>query len=265
VKRFNKIFIPVIILLISGCVIFSYCLIKRNSPESGLYGYKIVNTFAHDPNAFTQGLVWDDGYLYEGTGLPGHSTLRKVEPETGKVLQSINLPAEYFGEGITIFNDKIIQLTYMSKVGFVYDKKTFQKLHEFNYPKQGWGITHDGKRLITSDGTPTLYFLDPQTFEVISSVDVYYNNNLLWDINELEFVDGWIYANIWKTDRIAIIEPKTGQVIALVDLTGLLAGPDRPRNVDVLNGIAYDAENHRLFVTGKFWPKLFEIKLVPKK
>lgn len=264
-KRSYKILIPVIILLIFGCVILSYFLIIRNTPESGLYGYRIVNTFEHDPNAFTQGLVWENGYLCEGTGLPGHSTLRKVELETGKVVKSINLPAEYFGEGITIFEDKIIQLTYLSNVGFVYDKETFQKLREFHYPHEGWGITHDGERLITSDGTPTLYFLDPQTFEIISSVDIYYDNNLLWDINELEFIDGRIYANIWPTDRIAIIEPQTGKVTALVDLTGLLTGRDRPRNVDVLNGIAYDPENRRLFVTGKYWPKLFEIKLIPAK
>lgn len=264
-KRLYRIFIPVFFLLIVVCILALYPLISNYSPEPGLYGYKIVNTFAHDPNAFTQGLVWDNGYLYEGTGLAGKSTLRKVELETGKVVQSINLPVKYFGEGITIFKDKIIQLTYLSKVGFVYDKNSFELLREFNNPNEGWGITHDGKRLITSDGTPTLHFLDPQTFEKISSVDVYYNNNLLWDINELEFIDGRIYANIWRTDRIAIIEPKTGQVTDLVELKGLLAGQDRTRKADVLNGIAYDPAGHRLFVTGKFWPKLFEIKLVPAK
>jgi glutamine cyclotransferase len=265
VKRFYKILIPVFILLILGCILISYSLVSIYSPEPGLYDYKIVNTYVHDPNAFTQGLVWENGHLYEGTGLAGRSTLRKVELETGKVLRSIDLPIKYFGEGITIFKDKIVQLTYLSKVGFVYDKETFQKLREFNYPTEGWGITHNGKGLIMSDGTPTLYFLDPQTFEKISSIDVYHNNKLLWGLNELEFVDGRIYANIWPTDRIAIIEPKTGQVTAIVDLKGLLTGRDRTQKVDVLNGIAYDPVNHRLFVTGKFWPKLFEIKLVPAK
>ena len=264
-KRFYWIFVPIFVLFVLGCVLVPYYLISIHPSGPRLYSYKIVNTFPHDPNAFTQGLVWDNGYLYEGTGLAGRSTLRKVELETGKVLQSINLPVKYFGEGITIFKDKIIQLTYLSKVGFVYDKETFQKLREFTYPTEGWGITNDGKRLIMSDGTPTLYFLDPQTFEKISSIDVYYRNNLLWDINELEFIDGRIYANIWQTDRIAIIKPKTGQVTGLVELKGLLAGQDRTRKVNVLNGIAYDPAGHRLFVTGKFWPKLFEIKLVPAK
>lgn len=229
------------------------------------YSYVIVNTFPHDPNAFTQGLVWENGLLYEGTGQPGHSTLRKVELETGKVLQSIELPAEYFGEGITIFHNKIIQLTYLSKVGFVYDKDTFELLRQFNYPTQGWGITHDGKNLIMSDGTPTLYFLDPETFETISRIDVRENNTLLWDLNELEYIDGQIYANIWTSDRIAIIAPQTGQVTAVIDMKGLLTGQDRSREVNVLNGIAYDSINRRLYVTGKFWPKLFEIKLIPKK
>ena len=262
-NRSLKIFIPAF-LTVFGVVLVLY-LVNSNSPASRLYSYTIVNTFPHDPNAFTQGLIWENGVLYEGTGRYGHSTLRKVELETGKVLQSIELPAEYFGEGITIFNDKIIQLTYLSNVGFVYDKDTFKLLREFNYPTEGWGITHNGKNLIMSDGTPTLYFLDPETFERISSIDVYYKNNLLWKINELEYIDGQIYANIWPTDRIAIIAPETGQVTAMIDMKGLLSGQDLSREVDVLNGIAYDQVNRRLFVTGKFWPKLFEIKLIPKK
>ena len=259
-----KIFVPAF-LTVLGVVLVLYIVNSKNSPAPKLYTYKIVNTFPHDPNAFTQGLAWEYGFLYEGTGLPGHSSLRKVELETGKILQSIELPAEYFGEGITIFGDKIIQLTYLSKVGFVYDKDTFELLRQFSYPTEGWGITHDGKNLIMSDGTPTLYLLDPETFETISKIDVYENNTLLWGLNELEFIDGRIYANIWPTDRIAIIAPQTGQVTAMIDLKGLLSGQDISRQVDVLNGIAYDPENRRLFVTGKFWPKLFEIKLIPKK
>ncbi len=260
-----KVFIPVLVITISGIILVLYFRNSHNSQASNLYSYKIVNTFAHDPNSFTQGLVWENGYLYEGTGLSGRSTLRKIELETGKVVQSVELPVKFFGEGITIFEDKIIQLTYLSKVGFVYDKETFKLLREFNYPTEGWGLTHDGNNLIMSDGTPTLYFLNPETFERISSINIHHNNNLLWGLNELEFIDGQIYCNIWPTDRIAIIELKTGQVTALIDLKGLLDRQDRSRLVDVLNGIAYDPANRRLFVTGKLWPKLFEIKLIPAK
>ena len=264
-NRSLKVFIPVLVIVISGIILVLFFSSAPRSRTTKLYGYEIVNTFAHDPNAFTQGLVWENGHLYEGTGRYGHSTLRKVELETGKVLQSVKLPVKFFGEGITIFKDKIIQLTYLSKVGFVYDKETFKLLREFHYPTEGWGLTHDGKKLIMSDGTPTLYFLDPETFERISSINVYYNNNLLWRLNELEFIDGQIFCNIWPTDRIAVIEPKTGKVTALIDLKGLLDRQDRSRPVDVLNGIAYDPANRRLFVTGKLWPKLFEIKLIPLK
>lgn len=264
--RILKIFLPVIILLVLGAVVVFMSIEKwGNSSFFGNYSYEIVNTYAHEPNAFTQGLVWENGFLYEGTGLPGHSTLRKLDLETGKVLKEYELPDEYFGEGITIFGNNIIQLTYQSNVGFVYDKETFELLRQFSYPTEGWGITHDGKNLIMSDGTPTLYFLDPKTFERISSVDVYYENNLLWRLNELEYIDGRIFANIWPTNSIAIIAPDTGKVTSIVDLKGLLAEQDRSREVDVLNGIAYDPEKHRLFVTGKYWPKLFEIKLVPKE
>jgi glutamine cyclotransferase len=265
VNRSHKVIIPIVIIAILGMILV---LLFRSAPKfrtTKLYSYKIVNTFAHDPNAFTQGLVWENGHLYEGTGRYGRSTLRKVELETGKVMKSVKLPVKFFGEGITIFKDKIIQLTYLSKVGFVYDKENFELLREFHYPTEGWGLTHDGKNLIMSDGTPTLYFLDPETFERISSINIHHNNKLLWRLNELEYIDGQIYCNIWPTERIAIIEPKTGQVTALIDLKGLLDRQDQSRLVDVLNGIAYDPANRRLFVTGKLWPKLFEIKLIPAK
>lgn len=234
---------------------------SETAPE--IYSYEIINTFEHDISAFTQGLAWDNGLLYEGTGLPGQSTLRKVELETGKILQKYELPDKYFAEGITVFKDKIIQLTYRMRVGFVYDKETFELLREFNYSHEGWGLTHDGKKLILSDGTPTLYFVDPETFEQISTISVRNQDKRLWGINELEYIDGRIYANIWPTNRIAIIDPRTGQVGGLVDLKGLLSNQNISMQTDVLNGIAYDPAERRLFVTGKFWPKLFEIKLLP--
>jgi glutamine cyclotransferase len=226
--------------------------------------YEVINTYPHDPNAFTQGLVYEDGVLYEGTGLKGRSSLRKVELETGEVLQRLDLAAQYFGEGITIWEDKIIQLTWQSHIGFVYDKESFELLREFSYPTEGWGITHDGTRLIMSDGTATLHFLDPETFVETGSVQVFDSNGPVVRLNELEYINGEVYANIWQTDRIARIDPDTGKVTGWIDLTGLLSVEDLRQSVDVLNGIAYDAEHDRLFVTGKLWHKLFEIELVPQ-
>jgi len=227
-----------------------------------VYSYNVVNTYPHDRSAFTQGLVFEDGVLYEGTGLNGRSTLRRVELETGEVLQIHELPAQFFGEGVTVYGNDIIQLTWQSHVGFVYDRDSFELLQEFNYSTQGWGITHDGERLIMSDGTATLYFLDPETFEEIGRVGVYDNDGSVNRLNELEYVQGEIYANVWQTNRIARIDPQTGQVVGWIELKGLLTPEDRGEPVDVLNGIAYDAENARLFVTGKLWPKLFEIELI---
>jgi glutamine cyclotransferase len=227
-----------------------------------VYTYKVVHTYPHDRNAFTQGLVFENSVLYEGTGLRGRSTLRRVELETGNILQMHELPAQFFGEGVTLYGNKIIQLTWQSNVGFVCDKDSFELLQEFHYPTEGWGITHDGKRFIMSDGTSILHFLDPETLEEISRVEVYDNHGPVTRLNELEYVQGEIYANIWQTDRIARIVPQTGQVIGWIDLKGLLSAEDRSEPVDVLNGIAYDAKNDRLFVTGKLWPKLFEIELV---
>ena len=230
------------------------------------YTYRVVNTYPHDRNAFTQGLVFENGVLYEGTGLKGRSTLRRVELETGDVLQIRELPDQFFGEGVTIYGDRIIQLTYQSNVGFVYDKESFELLREFNYPidiPEGWGITHDGNRLIMSDGTSILHFLDPETFEEIGRIEVVDKGSPVTRLNELEYVQGEVYANVWKTDLIARIAPQTGEVTGWIDLKGLLSPEDRSQPVDVLNGIAYDAENDRLFVTGKMWPKLFEIELIP--
>jgi glutamine cyclotransferase len=228
-----------------------------------VYTYKVVNAYPHDRNAFTQGLVFEDGTLYEGTGLRGRSTLRRVDLETGEILQIRELPDQLFGEGLTIHGDKIIQLTWQSNIGFVYDKDSFELLQEFNYPTEGWGITHDGKRFIMSDGTSTLHFLDLETLEEVGRIEVHDNHGPVTRLNELEYVRGEIYANIWQTDRIARISPQTGQVTGWIELEGLLSAEDRSEPVDVLNGIAYDAENDRLFVTGKLWPRLFEIELIP--
>jgi glutamine cyclotransferase len=226
-----------------------------------VYTYKILNIYPHDQKAFTEGLVFEDGYLYEGTGIQGESTLRKVELETGKVLKIYHLPTQFFGEGVTIWDNTLIQLTWQSRIGFVYDKESFLLLREFAYPTEGWGITHDGKHLIMSDGTATLYFLNPETFEEVRRIEVRDAGGLVTYLNELEYIQGEIYANVWLTNRIAIITPETGRVVGWIDLEGLLSKEDRLQPVDVLNGIAYDATRDRLFVTGKYWPKLFEIKL----
>lgn len=227
------------------------------------YTYRIVNTYPHDPNAFTQGLLPLDGIFYEGTGLYGHSTLRKVAPKSGQVLQQISLSPTLFGEGITIFGDKLYQLTWKSKVGFIYNKDNFDLLQEFHYPTEGWGITHDGQKLIMSDGSDTLYFWNPETLEEMGRVRVFDDKGPVVRLNELEYVEGEIFANVWQTNRIAIINPKTGQVTGWIDLSGILSAEDLSQPVDVLNGIAYNAQTGQLYVTGKLWPKLFEIELIP--
>jgi glutamine cyclotransferase len=248
--------------LVFSCLNFLGCSVPDNSDGIPVYTYNITNTYPHDRDAFTQGLVFEDDVLYEGTGQYGHSTLRRVELETGVVLQIRELSDQFFGEGITIYEDKIIQLTWKSNIGFVYDKDSFELLQEFNYSTEGWGITHDGERLIMSDGTAILHFLDPQTFEEIGQLEVLDNDGPITRLNELEYIQGEIYANVWQTDRVARIAPQTGRVIGWIDLKGLLTAEDRSEPVDVLNGIAYDAEADRLFVTGKLWPKLFEIELI---
>lgn len=226
------------------------------------YTFRMVNAYPHDRDAFTQGLAFEDSALYEGTGLYGKSSLRRVDLETGEALQIHTLPDEYFGEGITIFRDKIIQLTWQSQKGFIYDKNSFEILRSFAYQTEGWGITHDGNNLIMSDGTSVLYFLEADTFEVIDHIQVHDGERQISNLNELEFVDGQIYANIWRTDNIAIIDPHDGRVTGWIYLSGILPPQPDGKSVDVLNGIAYDAANGRLFVTGKLWPQLFEIELV---
>jgi glutamine cyclotransferase len=229
-----------------------------------VFTYRVVHTYPHDPGAFTQGIVYEDGVLYESTGLRGKSTLRRVELETGKVLQMVSLPPAYFGEGIAVYDQRIIQLTWTSRMGFVWDKKTLNRLDDFRYATEGWGMTQDGERLIMSDGSEFLRFWDPETLEETGQLEVRDRGRPVFWLNELEYIDGEIYANIWQSDRIAIISPADGRVTSWIDLTGILDAADRGPGVDVLNGIAYDAEGDRLFVTGKGWPKLFEIELVPK-
>jgi glutamine cyclotransferase len=225
------------------------------------YTYTIVHTYPHDENAFTQGLTYANGVLYEGTGLYGSSTLRKVDLETGNVLEAVWLPDGFFGEGITIADDTIVQLTWLSQVGFAYDRNNLSLLRNFTYATEGWGITFNGTCLIMSDGTDNLYFLDAVTYQNIGHIEVHDGNVSVTNLNELEYVNGDVYANIWQQQKIAVIDQETGQVKAWIDLTGI-ENATLSRE-EVLNGIAYDAENNRLFVTGKNWAHLFEIELVP--
>ena len=227
-----------------------------------VYAYRVVEAYPHDQEAWTQGLVYHQGVLYEGTGLQGRSSLRTVDLETGEVDQLVALPDQFFGEGIAIFADRIFQLTWHARVGFIYDL-SFERLGEFAYSTEGWGLTHDGTHLIMSDGTPVLHFLDPEDLSEVRQVQVHDANGLVTRLNELEYVHGEVYANVWQTDRIVRIDPQNGNVLGWIDLSGLLPAEDRARQVDVLNGIAYDAEGDRLFVTGKLWSKLFEIELIP--
>jgi glutaminyl-peptide cyclotransferase len=235
----------------------------RETPAT--FGYRVVTEYPHDRRAFTEGLAYVDGVLYEGTGLYGESTLRRVELETGEVLQAVGLSKEYFGEGISVLGDRIYQLTWKSGICVVFDRETFELQEALTYPTEGWGMTTDGERLIMSDGTNRLFIRDPETFAELDTIDVYDGARAIWNLNELEVVDDEIWANVWQTDRIARIDPESGQVTGWIDMTGLLSQSDRGRQtVDVLNGIAYDPDTDRLFVTGKLWPKLFEIEIVPQ-
>jgi glutaminyl-peptide cyclotransferase len=227
--------------------------------------YKIVHEYPHDQKAFTQGLIYLDHSIYETTGLEGHSSIRHVELETGKVLQRQEVPRPYFAEGLTNWHDQLVQLTWVSHVGFVYDRLTLNLKSEFHYAWQGWGLAQDGKQLIASDGSETLRFLDPETYSVTREITVTDGVEPIKNLNELEYVRNEIYANVWQTNLIARISPSTGKVLSWIDLTGLLPPTDNATSQpDVLNGIAYDSAEDRLFVTGKLWPKLFEIKVVDR-
>jgi glutamine cyclotransferase len=230
------------------------------------YTFKIVRTFPHDPTAFTQGLAYRDGFLYEGTGLKGQSSLRKVRLETGAVVQRVDLAPEFFGEGITLLKNEVVQLTWQSQTGFVYNVSDFRLLRRFSFPGEGWGLTTNGKsnEIFMSDGTPEIRVLDSVTLTEKRRITVHDGDTPINQLNELEFVDGEIFANVWQTDRVARISPKSGAVVGWIDLAGLLSPIYRLEPGAVLNGIAYDSDRKRLFVTGKLWPSIFEIRLVPK-
>jgi len=227
------------------------------------YGYTVVVAYPHDTKAFTEGLVYDNGVLYESTGMRGQSSVRKVDLKTGKVLKYRTVAARYFGEGLTLLNNRLFQLTWQENTGFVYDKNSFRPTRTFSYTTEGWGLTTDGHALIMSDGSATIRYLDPNSLAVTRAITVTDAGQPVTQLNELEYIEGEIFSNVWQTDRIARIDPKTGHVVGWIDLSGLLLPTERI-GADVLNGIAYDAKGKRLFVTGKYWPKLFEIKLVPK-
>lgn len=225
--------------------------------------YEVVNSFPHDPKAFLQGLLWHDGYFYESTGRYGESTLRKVDVQTGNVLKKTDLPSDLFGEGLALAGDRLVQLTWKSKRGFVYDLATFEKKQEFTFDTEGWGITYDGKNFIMSDGSDTLFFLDPQSFQVTRKLNATMDNNRIFQLNELEYIEGEIWSNVWQQDLILRIDPSTGHVTSFLNMRDLLPANLRTGSEDVLNGIAYDAKTKRIFVSGKLWPRIFEIKVKP--
>jgi len=234
--------------------------ISQKTGHIPVLSVKLVHTYPHDPHAFTQGLEYYRGYLYESTGISGQSTLRKVALESGQVIQKVNIPPEYFGEGLTIFHDKIYQLTWLSKKGFIYDLRTFRQVGEFPYDTEGWGFTHDDRSLIMSDGTNKIRYIDPVSFAVTRTIELYAEGQGVANLNELEYVKDEILANIWHSTRIARVNPRSGQIVAWIDLSSIVA-KEPHREEEVLNGIAYDKSADRLFVTGKKWSKLYEIKV----
>jgi len=238
------------------------CAVSAGTPE---YGYEVIHAYPHDAHAFTEGLFYLNGFLYESTGLEGHSSVRKVELETGKIIEQHRLPLPYFGEGIVNWRGRIYQLTWLNHTGFVYDLATLAVRNEFHYPGEGWALTQNGSSIIMDDGTPEIRFWDPETLSEIHRITVTDQGEPVEKLNELEWVEGEIFANIWGTNRIARIDPASGNVTGWIDLTGLLSSTDQGGNPEaVLNGIAYDAQQKRLFVTGKHWPKLFQIQLIPR-
>jgi glutamine cyclotransferase len=240
------------------------CGVHGTTQSTPVAGFEIVQRWPHDTGAFTEGLLFRGGKLYESTGLNGQSDMRQVALETGEVLRSRALDRQYFGEGLSLFGGKLYQLTWRSNVGFIYDAATFQPTGQFNFTGEGWGMTDDGASLIMSDGTSTLRFLDPATLMVQRTLTVKDGGRDVSELNELEYVKDEIYANVWRTNLIVRIDPATGKVKGWIDLTGLLSASERAGDEDVLNGIAYDAATDRLWVTGKFWPKLFQIRVVPR-
>jgi len=253
-----------LLLAASASWLFPQSSRKASTQPPREYTFKIVHTFPHDPDAYTQGLAFRDGFLYEGTGRNGHSSLRKVRLETGAVVQRRELPREHFGEGIALIGNEVAQLTWKSEVGFVYDVSDFRLLRQFSYTGEGWGLTTNGREVFMSDGTPEIRVLDIATLQEKRRFTVRDNGIPVRELNELEFVEGELFANVWQTDKIARISPETGNVVGWIDLSGILSQIYRRERDSVLNGIAYDAKEKRLFVTGKLWPSIFEIKVVPK-
>ena len=255
----------VVLLIVGGVFLFSHGGndqgVTFSEEGQTWYDYEIVNTYPHDPSAFTQGLIYRDGYLFESTGLYGGSSLRKVRLKTGEVVQRKTIRSEYFGEGLTDWGDQLVQLTWKSNIGFVYDALTFELKKTFRYPGEGWGLTRDNDRLIMSDGTSSLRFLDPETMRESGRLEVIENGFPVSMLNELEMVRGQIFANVYNTYEIVIISPQSGHVTGRISLVGLFEKFKMSKEVGVMNGIAYDPERDRLFVTGKRWPKLFEIRL----
>ena len=240
------------------------CALAHTAGMDKSDSYRVVHAYPHDPQAYTQGLLFLDGHLYESTGLNGRSSLRMVDLTTGRVLQSVPVPSQYFAEGLASWGSTLIQLTWQSHVAFVYDRFSFRLLRTIPYDGEGWGLTQDGQGLILSDGSATLKFLDPADFHVVRTIQVTDQGAPVTQLNELEYVRGEIYANVWHSDRIGRISPATGKVLGWIDLAGILPADQHTDPEAVLNGIAYDATHNRLFVTGKLWPRLFEIKVVPQ-
>ncbi len=249
---------PAVLLLLAAEVACA----PATPPLAGHYGYEVVRTLPHDPTAFTEGLLYYGGSLYESTGLYDQSSIRKVNPETGMFEIRHRLPGQYFGEGIAVWNDRLLELTWSSQKGFIYDLASFEPRGEFTYPGEGWALATDGKRIVMSDGTPELRFLDYRTLRELRRLRVTEEGRPVKDLNELEWVKGEIFANVWHTDRIARIDPASGRVTGWIDMTGLLLPAERTDPENVLNGIAYDSAGDRLFVTGKRWPRLFQIRVV---
>ncbi len=261
------------ILVLAGVLVARSKMVRGSASEQGEpaaaqaatpalpVAWEVVATYPHDPEAFLQGLLYDRGFFYESTGLLGQSTLRKVDVQTGKVLRSVSLPDDLFGEGLARVDQRLIQLTWTTNRGIVYDLSTFKRIREFTYDNEGWGLTYDGRNLIMSDGTSSLTYLDPTTFAPTGSLPVILDGQLLAGLNELEYIHGEIWANVWRTDTIVRIDPTSGRVTSYLDLTGLRPPSARAEPEDVLNGIAYDPGTKRIFVGGKRWPEIFEIRL----
>jgi len=237
-------------------------LLAPQAPKQ--YTYKVMQIYPHDTKAYTQGLLFDDGFLYESTGQKGESTLRKVNLQTGEPVQTINLPPEMFGEGLALVDDKLIQLTWQNQVAFVYQKSDFKLLNSISYPmREGWGLTYDGTHLLMTDGSATLYFLDKDYLAEVRRLEVCDDKGPVYRLNELEYINGELWANVYTTDYIVRIDPKTGVVLGRINMSGLLSDSEKAA-VDVLNGIAYDEKTGKIYVTGKYYPKLFEIQVISR-